>query len=206
MKVEKDLKEAIFNMPQKEKDKLLLRLIRKDDKLIERLEFELISTDTVELRRQKVQDEILKLMKDKKNSDYASNLTHLKSCFSQIKHHLDITRDKHGEILLHVILIANVSSLNYTNYSFWRGNSRLEAFANYLIDKMFKMLLLIQDVHEDYLVDFEDYLSEIHTNITADPRFFKLCIRKGFDVNWLKDLDLPEDLKARATEARRLKL
>jgi len=38
-KLEKDLQLAILSMPQKDKDKLLLRLVAKDDILVQQLQF-----------------------------------------------------------------------------------------------------------------------------------------------------------------------
>jgi len=51
-KIEKELQQAIVAMPQKEKDKLLLRLIGKDDILIQQLTFTLVEESlTMESRR-----------------------------------------------------------------------------------------------------------------------------------------------------------
>lgn len=44
----KEFKEALSHLPSKEKDKLVLRLLRKDLLLANRLLFELVNTNTVE--------------------------------------------------------------------------------------------------------------------------------------------------------------
>ena len=53
----KEFKEALSRLPSKEKDKLILRLLKKDLVLANRLLFELLSTNTVEEERQKMTDE-----------------------------------------------------------------------------------------------------------------------------------------------------
>jgi hypothetical protein len=45
-KLSADLKEAILRMPAAEKDKLLLRLVAKDEKLCQKLEYELLEEGT----------------------------------------------------------------------------------------------------------------------------------------------------------------
>lgn len=51
MKLPQELKKAISNLPSKEKDKLIYRLLKYDLDLANRLLFELVSQDTVEDRR-----------------------------------------------------------------------------------------------------------------------------------------------------------
>jgi hypothetical protein len=51
MVFEKEFKEALLDLPIKEKDKLLLRLLKRDVPLANQLYFELVSTQTVEERR-----------------------------------------------------------------------------------------------------------------------------------------------------------
>jgi hypothetical protein len=42
-----DFKKALQELPEKEKDKLILRLLRRDLDLAEKLYFELVDTDTI---------------------------------------------------------------------------------------------------------------------------------------------------------------
>ena len=56
MKFDDDFKREIANLPYKEKDKLILRLLKKDYILANRLYFELISTDSIQDRRLVMED------------------------------------------------------------------------------------------------------------------------------------------------------
>ena len=51
----KELKEAITHLSSTEKDKLIFRLLKKDLALANRLLFELVSSETVEEKRKKIQ-------------------------------------------------------------------------------------------------------------------------------------------------------
>ena len=61
MKLTKELQKAILELPDKEKDKFLLRLITKNDLLVEQLQFQLMEDESsVQLRRDDVKDMILR--------------------------------------------------------------------------------------------------------------------------------------------------
>ena len=51
---DKEFKTAIHNLSDLEKDKLILRLLRKDLDLANRLYFELVDTETVEQKREQL--------------------------------------------------------------------------------------------------------------------------------------------------------
>jgi hypothetical protein len=53
-----EFKEALSRLPEKEKDKLITRLLRKDKKLAKRLYFELVSTYSPEELRELVKQRI----------------------------------------------------------------------------------------------------------------------------------------------------
>jgi hypothetical protein len=56
MKIETEFKEAILAMPEKEKDKLLIRLIKKDKVLVNQLYFQLLETKSVEAFRSELEE------------------------------------------------------------------------------------------------------------------------------------------------------
>ena len=97
-KLEKDLQEAILSMPQKEKDKLLLKLIAKDDVLIQQLEFTLVEGgSTVEYRRDEVKNAIDKLYQtDRYSSGYL--MMDMRYINGDITRHVKVTKDKYVEI------------------------------------------------------------------------------------------------------------
>ena len=55
-------KKALQQLPNNEKDKLILKLLKKDLNLANRLHFELVNTDTVEDKRNEVRIYIQKRM------------------------------------------------------------------------------------------------------------------------------------------------
>jgi hypothetical protein len=68
-------------------------------------------------------------------------------------------------------------------------------FHQYIINKLMKILLLIQKLDPDFKSDFKDELIEIMSHMGQSHILMKLSIFNGFDVNWL-DLDrTPEELQ-----------
>ena len=63
--IEQDLEDAIINLPSKEKNKLLIRLINKDKVLVEQLHFKLLEHPEIDLklRQDAVSDDIKNLKK-----------------------------------------------------------------------------------------------------------------------------------------------
>lgn len=96
----KELVKEITKMPVKEKDKLLMRLIRKDGLLAEQLEFQLIEFgETTEERRNmisnKIEDEVNGVEGSYLNQGIV--LMRLRDYSGQITRHLKVTKDKIGK-------------------------------------------------------------------------------------------------------------
>ena len=105
MAISKDLKEAIVMMPQKEKDKTLLRLIAKDEILMLRLEFELLELgETLQSRRDEIRTRILKIAKMKHDTP-GWMMMDMRSLSGDIGQHVKITKDKYGDIELNLFML-----------------------------------------------------------------------------------------------------
>ena len=59
MVLNNDLKEAVSLLPNKEKDKLIFRLLKKEPSLAKKLYFELVDTKSVEERRVEMENEVM---------------------------------------------------------------------------------------------------------------------------------------------------
>jgi hypothetical protein len=181
--IEKDLEEAIVGLPNKEKNKILIRLINKDKILVEQLHFRLLEHPEIDLklRQDAVAEEIEKI---KKYASFKSKelLSHERLYFSQINHHKRITSDKVGEIRLGVKLILKLTNTYSAvfNKPDLKHNLKLNEF------NIKKMLLLIKNlkaIHEDYRIEFVDDINEI------------LCFfYEGIHADLAKGLGLPRNI------------
>jgi hypothetical protein len=203
MKLDEEFKAALRNLPEKEKDKLIFRLIKHDLALANRLRFELLAEYTIEESRENIKKEITERMiwTLKHGYNILSDLWwDMRDCSGKITNHVSITRDKYGEVELLIFLMKEAlqvyssieeSSLKYPT-----------KFHQYIINKLMKILLLIQKLHPDFKSDFRDDLSNIQRLMGESHLLMKLAIYNGFDINWL-DLDrTPDDLQHIYKESR----
>src|SRR5690606_18915830 len=113
-KIDAVLQEAILELPQKEKDKLLLRLIRKDKTLINQLHFQLLEDENDLLARRDgalaALDDTLYLMETRLESKryYTAKdlLKSLRALSGIVNQHVLITKDKLGELELRLHILS----------------------------------------------------------------------------------------------------
>lgn len=196
MKFSKEFKEAISHLTGKEKDKLILRLLKKDIKLANRLEFELLSEKSIEDRRLEVEHRILE--KASKTADYFHSVGYLnmdvRSISGEISEHVYTTKDKFGEVYLNLKMINEVLSVNQQNFRRAANNNSSRKFYTAVIARAFKILILISKLHEDFHLDLEDELNRFGSLFLDTPPLMDTAIFNGLDVNWLLKFEIPEDI------------
>jgi hypothetical protein len=198
MKLDDEFKAALSRLSEKEKDKLIFRLIKHDLKLANRLRFELLQEYTVEESRGRIRDLVEKAMERLLDADpkfYSSMdlLWRIKDFISQINDHVATTKDKYGEIELPLFLINRALKV-YLKKDLSQKSLYDNRLEQYLINKCMRMLLLIQKIDRDFWLDFNEDLREIQTAFSQTHKLMKLSIYNGFDVNWFNLEHLPEDL------------
>lgn len=194
---DKEFKIAIEQLTSAEKDKLIFRLLKKDLPLASRLHFELVDTETVEQKREK-----LSSLVSKKTQQTSSNFYSLGYLFMDIRYisgdineHVRITKDKFGEIKLNIQMLIEVLTINRIHIKNSKPKDTYKLLI-YVIARSFKILLLIKALDEDYLVDFKDDLVKLGNLIGSYDLLMKLAIQNGLDVNWFIFGEIPENIVA----------
>ena len=207
MKFDKEFKEAIKNLPSSEKDKLLLRLLKKDLTLAKRLFFELVSGDTVESRRNNIEKYLRKEIEKATNSYYSPGylMMDMRDISGKITEHVSTTKDKFGEAYLNLLLVNETLRLNHENIETARKGKAYK-LCIYIIAKVFKVLILINSLHEDYRLEFNEMLIVTGRYISHSDTLMKISINNGFDVNWLLQAEIPDNIKDIHKEIRALGL
>lgn len=190
-----DFKRALQELPEKEKDKLILRLLRRDMDLAEKLYFELVETDSIEDKRRimeiNISKQIHRFSENFHSLDYI--VIEMRNISGKISHHVKITKDKFGEISLNLQMLNEVIEQN----TFSLTHSKLQKstkFYNYVIVRTFKILLLIQSLHEDFLLDFKEDLNRLGVNISKEKMLFKTANYNSLDINWILEAEIPENI------------
>ena len=203
MQFDKEFKIAISQLPSVEKDRLLLRLLKKDLTLANRLYFELVSTNTVDECRLLVEKKVIETSVRISERFYSAGylMMDMRYLSGEITEHVKTTKDKFGDASLNLLMLNEVLSLNNTKLKFL-PNSKVYKLYIYIIARAYKILILINTLHEDFRIDFEGALIKLGELILNNDYLMKTAINNGFEVNWLLTTDIPENINAIHKEVR----
>ena len=129
-----EFRKALQELPEKEKDKLILRLLRRDMDLAEKLYFELVDTDSVEDKRKLIENEISKTINavSQRNYNLDSIAGEMRYISGSISHHVKITKDKFGEITLNLQMLIEVLTLNRMYIVATKPNNCIKFFTYFI--------------------------------------------------------------------------
>ncbi|MCC3216669.1 deoxyuridine 5'-triphosphate nucleotidohydrolase [Chryseobacterium sp. X308] len=194
MEYSKEFKAALSAFSGTEKDKLIFRLLRKDKLLSKKLYFELIDPETTDDKRnameEHVEEQVLLASKYVGNAKYF--LSVVRKISAEITEHVKITTDKFGEVSLNLLLVNKVLENN--------GDLSRQRFDNvyklyiYIINKIFKSLVLIKKLDEDYWMEIDENLRDTQNKVLENPYLQKLCINNGLDFNWFECDRIPDNI------------
>ena len=195
MKFTEDFKSALAQLPSKEKDRLLWRLIKRDELLARRLEFELLEPyDAVDKRNELaelIQDRIFSLVGRRER--LSAILSQFRYLSGDISRHVYVTKDKVGEILLNFILLQVAMQL-LSNTSYLFGGKNTQKYVVYMLNKLYRTCMLVNELHIDYHIELEDDAQKLGEIMQANPNLMKYVKHHKFNVDWLLDFDIPDDL------------
>ncbi len=190
-----EFKKALQELPEKEKDKLIFRLLRRDMDLAEKLHFELVDTDSIEDKRRNMEtiisNDIKRFSENFHSLDYIA--IEMRRISGKISHHVKITKDKFGEISLNLQMLNEVIEQNAFSLTYSKPQKSIK-FYNYVIVRAFKILLLINLLHEDFLLDFKEDLKKLGANISSNKMLLKTASYNSLDINWILEVEIPENI------------
>jgi len=164
----RDLKLEIKSLPEKEKDKLLLRLIAKDKVLTEHLHFMLLEDEEdLESRFQyliaSIDDGVKELTSNKKVSS-KDTLLKMRKLNGSISHHQKVTKDVMTEIELRIHLLKHVP-IDFKDGVFSPMYKFNEKLFIYFVKAVISLLTKFRKLHEDIQFDMKEHINVILTKI-----------------------------------------
>ncbi len=171
-----NLKQAIIDLPEKEKNQLLLRLINKDQLLIEHLHFKLLEDEYDLIRRyeevkEKINSDITKnfstIINEKENINAKLLLRLIRNLSSKITHFLKVTKDVNYELSLRTILLLST----YKKYkSILLQDSEFGfKLRNYQVARIKLIYKIYSKLHHELQFDFmENFGSELEEIFLKD--------------------------------------
>ncbi len=180
----KELQEAILAMPVKEKDKILLRLIVKDEKLCQKLEYELLEEGaTLDERRQELRNFIEQMVRSN-HETHGWLMMYMRSVNGSITQHDKTTNDNYGEVSLTLHMLNRVYDEQMPHIQ--KYSHRSDTLASYVAKRTQFILQKLEKMHPDYYIEFEDdvnkLLQRVHT--TAPSRYAQ---ELGIPKKWVHE-------------------
>lgn len=189
MEYSKEFKLAISAFSSQEKDKLIIRLLRKDRILSERLYFELIDEETADDKRNQMEDlirnEVPAAAKRYGRTKYF--LTNIRKISAKITEHVKITTDKFGEVSLNVLLISE------TLKSLPKSGDHYKLYL-YFLNKIFRSLVLTKKLDPDYYLDLKENFEALEKEIIQNKQFEQLSLHNGLFLSWLDPENIPDEI------------
>ena len=171
MSLHKDsvLKEAVLNLPAKEKDKLLVRLINKDKMLLKQLHYELLEDETdladrIEDLKNRLEDLYDQSRSRIKNLPVYSNFKELSSLIRQgsgmINEHEKITKDKFSVLECRLLLVEEAFD-RYPNLFTPSALMPAIKLQKYLMGRVKNIITLHDKLHEDLQYDLKEQMEYV---------------------------------------------
>ncbi len=195
MKLSTELKEAISSLSPREKDRLLFRLIAKDNRLIEQLKFRLLEesdTGVMEDRRLAIQQSIDRYYETHNFYSPGYLLLDLRRLSGAINRHVTTTKDKYGEIFLNFYML-NMAFDYYAEAIKQFRPYQSRTFHEYIIKRAIKLLKLLAKLHEDYRLDFEEAMQKLGKYMMDDPVLYQRLPAFDLEIKWLLRGEVPEE-------------
>ncbi|MFD2785252.1 hypothetical protein [Hymenobacter rubripertinctus] len=176
-----DLRKALLNLPQKEKDQLLARLVAQDAVLTEQLAFRLLEgEDGLELRRERLRQQVDDPVRGFHQTP--NDLLHiLRQLQQRLNYHAKITGDVPGEIELTLRLLRNV--LHHQPGATRRLHGPTQPLLQHLVRRTQEVLGAIGKRHEDYQVEYAPAVNELLALLYASAAA-PLARELGIPVRW----------------------
>jgi len=188
LKLNQDLKTAILELPEKEKEKLLVRLIRKDKTLINQLHFQLLEDEIdLEERREKTRKHIdtaikrIRLVIDNRSYHSRQLLIDLKSISGYVNEHFLITKDKPGELEFRLHILLEI--FNYADDFFKYSQYDNEKLLKYVTGRIKNVYTTYNKLHEDLQYDYQEKMNAI----------LKFAYSSALK-NYLKETGIPQEV------------
>jgi hypothetical protein len=185
-KLDEKLKIAISRLPEKEKDKLLWRLVLKDQKLIRKLEFELLEGgETRDERAQQLKAEIADNLKESLTLSLTPGLLllYLRHWNARITEHVQATKDKPGEVALTVFLLAEAFRLHRAMLDSFHAY-RSSTLAPYIVKRTKMIMAKAEKLDEDYFIEFRQDLKALLEHIWSFDPTAQLAKTESLPHRW----------------------
>ena len=186
-KISKELKQAILEMPEREKDKLLLRLVVKDAMLLKKLNHQLLEDEVDAEEQRKALAEAIEARFQSESFAYWSHtpglvMMEMRDFSGAIGRHVKITQDKYGEIQL-LLRLVNMPFRTQAKL-LKKEQRRAEKFAAYVCKKAQIILQKLNKLDRDFYLEFDQEVNEMLDHLKQYPPTISLMDEYRLPATW----------------------
>jgi len=165
---EPELKKAILGLPQQEKDKLLVRLISKDRRLMKQLHFQLLEDESdLDERIETVHQQLVRLVDQIEghipNENHRGRADELMKALKYgsgiVNEHFAVTKDKMSELQFRLFLVSQ-SFAHFDRLFEPHLYGRNDRLVKYQAARIKYILGKYEKLHEDLQFEFREELNE----------------------------------------------
>ena len=184
-KLTDEQKDMVRELPTKEKDKLLLRLIAKDDVLLEQLTFKYLEHEATTDERSDLLREHYRRLLAPIGLSPGQLMMRLRKASGMLSRHVRLTKDKLGEVamlvdMIHFLLDKNLDAMRKRH----RSPARWLKFSRYVVKRLPTLMKKADKLHPDLWLDFEGQLNEVLTMIWDSPEMNEEAEKAGLARRW----------------------
>ena len=187
VKLTDEQKSMIRELPLREKDKLLLRLIAKDELLLEQLTFQhLEQGETVDERADEMMDFLRETLRGEIGYSPGELMMAMRRVSGYVTRHARVTKDKLSEValiteMLHYGLDQHTARMRrrYRNYDRWYK------FSMYVTKRVPTLLRKADKLHPDLWMEVEGKLNELLVMIWDTPELSGEAERQALPREWV---------------------
>ena len=185
-KLTDEQKDMVRALPEREKDKLLLRLVAKDELLLEQLTFKYLEHEaTADERADELREFFRRLCGPVKGMSPGILMMRFRQASGYLTRHVRVTKNKLGEVqllveLFHYGLDQNLRPMRQR----YRSPQRWYKLAVYLSKRLPTAMRKADKLHPDLWLEFEGQLNDLLQLIWDTPELSGEAERQGLPRRW----------------------
>ena len=187
VKLTDEQKTMVRELPLREKDKLLLRLIAKDELLLEQLSFTYLEHgETTDERTGEMMDFLHETLRGERGLSPGELMMAMRRVSGYVTRHARVTKDKLSEVvliteMLHYGLDQHTARMRRR----YRNRDRWYKFSMYVTKRVPTLLRKADKLHPDLWLEVEGKLNELLLMIWDTPELSAEAERQGLPREWV---------------------
>lgn len=155
-------------------------------------------------KRDEVKQRIIDHVKKSEKYGYKPGyvLMDIREMSGMVIEHVSVTKDNYGEISLSIVLLMESLTM-YGKFIDLSRHRDVRKLLQYVISKVFKIILLVDKMHEDLKMEFREDLEKLGDILAKNKHLSRSAQQNGLELKWLIENEIPENIQEIYREIRK---